>query len=397
MKISECSGGGHPAACRLRDGSLWFATLRGVAIVDPARLPFNRVPPGVAVESVAVDDRRCAPSDLGDVAPGHSRFEFNFAGLSFVAPQKVQFRYKLDGFDKDWVSSGSRRTAYYTNLPPGRYRFRLMAANNDGVWSDGALSLPLRLRPHFYQTWWFYALLLLPLALAVYAVDRIRVRQVEAQFQAVLKERNRIAREIHDTLAQGFIAVSVQLEIVSRLLSAPGDAARTHLDQARSMVRDSVAEARRSIWNLRSQNAENNDLASRVSKLADQLTASSGVKVQFDVNGAYRPLDGRVEDELLKIEHEAIMNVVRHANATNIRVNLRFEPKKLQMIIEDDGCGFSAPADATGPNGHFGLAGMKERAQHIRAALTVRSAPGAGTTVWVEAPIRSRNEREGNE
>ena len=158
MKISECSSGGHPAAWKLIDGTMWFATLKGIAAVDPEHLSRNIVPPPVAIDEVLIDDQRVGNLEPGPltVAPGMRRFEFRYAGMSFIAPQKVRFRYRLEGFDRDWVDAGTRRTAYYTNLSPGSYRFHVLACNNDGVWNETGASLDFRLRPHFYQTLWFY-------------------------------------------------------------------------------------------------------------------------------------------------------------------------------------------------------------------------------------------------
>jgi signal transduction histidine kinase len=241
-----------------------------------------------------------------------------------------------------------------------------------------------RLRPHFYQTYWFDFLIVMALALLAYEIYRWRVRQVEAQFKAVLAERNRIAREIHDTLAQGFVAVSVQLELISRMLSISTESAREQLKVATSVVQNSLSEARRSIWELRSQRPENEDLPARLSHIVQQVTSTSSVKVEFQVLGAYRPLPGDIENELVRIAQEALANVVRHADAKQISIDLNFQPRKLRMTIADDGRGFTREENSSGPDGHFGLKGMQERAEQIDAELIVKSAPGHGTQVSVE-------------
>ncbi len=387
MRISECSSGGHPAAWKAKDGTLWFATLRGIATVDPAHMPVNRVPPLVAVEQVLVDDTALPMHSSAEVAPGRTRFAFQYAGLSFVAPQKVQFRYKLDGMDRDWVNAGSRRVAYYTNISPGRHTFHVMACNNDGVWSEQDATFTFRLRPHFYQTYWFYLLLLVSASLLTYEAYRWRVRSVESRFSAVLAERNRIAREIHDTLAQGFVAVSVQLEVVARLLTTSTDAAREHLEQARTLTRECLAEARSSIWNLRSQGSAQNDLASALTLAAERITAGSLVKARVQVSGTFRPIDLRVEAEILRIGQEAITNIVRHAQAQQANITLLFQDKLLRMTIQDDGRGFEGNPEDLMRNGHFGLTGMRERAEQIGARLTVTSAKNKGTEVQVEVTI----------
>lgn len=391
MRIGEASSGGHPAAWKLTDGTMWFATLKGIAAVDPEHLAKNMVPPPVAIDEVLIDDQPVATGVPLTVAPGRSRFEFRYTALSFIAPQRVHFRYKLVGFDGDWIDAGSRRAAYYTNLPPGRYSFRVLACNNDGVWNETGGIVEFRLRPHFYQTYWFYFALLLALGLLVLQVYRWRLRQVELRFDAVLSERGRIAREIHDTLAQGLVGISVQLELVNRLLASSVESARSQLDQARSLVRESLTEARSSIWDLRSQAAETEDLATRLSRLTARATEGSvpRIKLKSKISGAYRPIAPKTEAELLKIAQEAVTNAVRHAKPSHIEIVLRFGERDLQMTIQDDGCGFDGQPhpQSSGPEGHFGLAGMRERAEEIGGTLVVESAVGRGTRVAVQVPI----------
>jgi ligand-binding sensor domain-containing protein/signal transduction histidine kinase len=394
MNIRECSGSGHPAAWKLADGSLWFATLDGVSFIDPAHAPENRVPPPVVIEKVLVDDQvRGRDQELTvqdqelTVQPGANRLEFQYAGLSFVAPQKVQYRYQLQGFDHGWIEAGSRRAAFYTNLPPGSYRFQVMAANNDGVWNTSGASFALRLLPHFYQTWWFYSALALAGLLLGYLVYRWRVLQVEAQWGAVLAERGRLAREIHDTLAQGFVGISVQLELVARLLTSSREAALQQLDQARALVRASLAEARTSIWDLRSESAGAEDLPARLRQSCNRIASGSPSKVYLQVKGTYRPVTRKTEEELLRIGQEAVANAVRHAAATRIDVQLIYEAARVSLQVADDGRGFEPSPDRSGPEGHYGIKGMHERAEEIDAALVLESTPGGGTRVSVEAPL----------
>ncbi|MGB7190510.1 MAG: triple tyrosine motif-containing protein, partial [Acidobacteriaceae bacterium] len=390
MKISQASSGGHPAAWRLNNGTLWFATLKGVATVDPAHLPVNRVPPLMAIESFSVDDKAEpeASSTALKISAGARRFAFDFAALTFAAPSKARFRYKLEGFDHKWIDAGSERSAYYTNLPPGHYTFQVMGANNDGVWSAAPATLAFQLRPYFYQTLWFYVLLIACAALLAYAAYLWRVRQVESRFNAVLAERNRIAREIHDTLAQGFVAVSVQLQIVGRTLSQSADTARQHLDEAQELVRTGLDEARRAIWELRSQNAESRDLASQLVQIAERVTNGTEIKTRVEVHGIYRPLGERTESELLRIAQEAITNTVRHAAAGTIEIILQFTRRRVKMTITDDGRGFAGEAPSIA-DGHFGITGMSERAQQIGGGVTVTSKQGEGTRVRVEVPTGS--------
>ena len=293
----------------------------------------------------------------------------------------------LQGFDKDWIDAGTRRTAYYTNLAPSNYRFFVAARTNESEFSGNSTSFAFSLQPHFYQTYWFGFLVLAMLALAGYGIYRLRLQQVETRFNAVLAERNRIAREIHDTLAQGFVAVSLQLELASRKMADSPEAARQMLLQAREMVQNGLNEARQSIWELRSQSSGSSDLASRVSKMATEVTERSPLKVRFQVLGTNRPLPGKIESELLRISQEAVTNVVRHANAANLNIDLKYDSKKVSVTIADDGRGFEGRPNATGPEGHFGLKGMRERATEIGAKLEVASAPGKGTQITVEKEV----------
>lgn len=398
MKISEASSGGHPAAWRMSNGTLWFATLRGVSTVDPAHLPMNRVPPLMAIERFSVDDRPQPPVDLSAprsrplrIAAGARRFAFDYAALTYSAPNKVRFRYQLAGFDHTWIDAGSQRSAYYTNLPPGHYTFRVVACNNDGVWSPVPASLSFNLRPYFYQTYWFYVLLVLAVALLGYLIYLWRVRQVESRFNAVLAERNRIAREIHDTLAQGFVAVSVQLQIAGRALSQSTDAARKHIDEAQELVRTGIEDARRAIWELRSHSAESRDFASQLVQMAERVAAPSGVRAQVEVHGAYRPLPPQTENELLRIAQEAVTNVVRHAQATRVSIRVQYARRSVKMTVSDDGHGFAGDAPSAS-EGHFGITGMRERAQQIGGRVKVTSKEGEGTQVYVEVPAEGKTQ-----
>ncbi len=387
LPVSESSDAGHPSAWQTRDGALWFAMSKGLASTQPSSFASNGVPLPVVIESVSVDDQALSPTLAKDIAPGYSRLAFEYAGLSFASPHSVRFKYKLEGFDNNWIDAGTRRVAYYTNIPPGSYRFRVLARTNDQAWNQSGATFSFRLRPHFYQTYWFDLLVALVLLFLAWQIYRWRVSQVTARYDAVLAERNRIAREIHDTLAQGFVALSLQLELISRALSNSKETAQELLRQAQSSVQTGLAEARRSIWELRSQNLENDDLSSKLSKVAAEVNSKTSIKAQFQVFGTRRQLPSRVEYELLKIGQEAVANVVRHAEAKHVNIDLSYEPKRLILAIKDDGRGFTDAWSDSGPNGHFGLKGMRERAEQIRAQLRVESTPGQGAQILVEANI----------
>ncbi len=388
MRISEASSGGHPAAWRMEDGSLWFATLDGAAFVNPESAIRNQLPPPTIIEQVllnehAVDLESIRSTDRRaelKVPPGERRITVQYAGLSYVAPQKVRYRYRLEGFDKEWVEAGPRREAFYTNVPPGKYRFSVISSNNDGVWSTKPAAFNLRVQPTLLQTKTFYVVLALLLGSLAFAVYRWRVLTVEAQYNAVLQERNRIAREIHDTLAQGYVAISVQLEVTTRLLQTSKEGALKQLEQTRELVRGSLAEARSSIWNLRSP-GEVETLPSLLAAMTENKVSDSGPSVKLSIKGTYRPVSRGVEQQFLRIAQEAVTNAVRHARARHVHVTLRYDASVLHLQVTDDGVGFlDAQNDLSGA-GHFGLQGMRERAADIGASFAVETSPGQGTTI----------------
>ncbi len=404
LRSRQMATNSHPSAWRSRDGLLWFATPKGLVVVDPAHFPVNGVPPPVALVRFAVDDIDQPLSDNSLAVPaGHNHFQFDYAGLSFTAPQKVRYRYMLEGFDHQWTEAGARRSAYYTNIPPGHYTFRIQAANNDGDWNLDGASLSFQLRPHFYQTIWFYLLLVAFAAGLVFLAFRLRLLRAEREFRAVLAERNRIAREVHDTLAQGYVGVSVQLEVLSELLrNKKNDAAIRHLDTARQHVREGLAEARQSIWALRSQDSDENTLPVKLRRATEQAN-SHNLEASFSLYGAYRPVPPGMEREILRVGQEAIHNVKKHAGAKHLSVKLEYGPAEVALIVRDDGRGFET-SNGTGPSsGHYGLTGMRERADTIGATLEVTSETGVGTTVQlhVTTPKESRAqqtvERSGEE
>lgn len=387
LRSRETATNSHPSAWRARDGRLWFATPKGLEEVDPEHFPVNTLPPPVAVVRFADDDRdRDLPNANGSirVEAGHNHFQIEYAGLSFVAPQKVHYRYMLEGFDKGWTDAGTRRVAYYTNIPPGTYTFRVQAANNDGVWNTTGAALEFELRPHFYQTIWFYLLLAAALAGLVVLLLRRRLLVAEREFKAVLGERNRIAREIHDTLAQGYVGISVQLEVLAELLRLNKvERAQTQLDTVRGHVREGLAEARQSIWALRSQDSSEKTLPVTLRRTTEHA-GGHGLEASFSVFGAYRPLAPGTEREILRVAQEALHNVKKHAGARHVTVRLDYGPAEIALEVRDDGRGFAADAEAE--PGHYGLTGMRERAAAVGGTLEVESAEGSGTMVRLHVP-----------
>ncbi len=389
MPSDEVVRGGEPSASTTRAGELWFATRKGVAIVDPSTLRVNTVAPPVVVERFSADSDQLSLHDSEQrIASRYKRYTFDFAGMSFVAPSKVLYRFKLEGFDRDWSAPSGRRSATYTNLPPGTYVFRVRAANNDGVWNDQGAAVRFRVLPPIYKRWWFVVAVVMGLVVIVLALYRVRVRRLQRAFDSVLGERNRIAREIHDTLAQDLVGVSLQLNVVSRLLEAGSvSGALQQVKATRGFVQQGLEQARQSIWNLRA-NTAHDSLPSRVNALMKRFSRDS-LAVKTSIGGAYRAVPAGVEEEVLRILQEALSNVERHAGASSANVQLTYGEDKLVLIVDDSGHGFSV-ADAERKMGHFGLRGIRERAASIGAQLHITSDDRDGTRVKLIVPISGR-------
>lgn len=325
--------------------------------------------------------------------PGEGRLQISYAAVRLRSQERIRFRYLLEGFDRDWTEALQRRVAFYTNLPSGEYRFRVQAFEMNMPESVTEAALAIQWRPHLYRTPWFIALVGVLLLGGVLAAYRLRLRQVHARFRAVLEERNRVAREMHDTVIQGCASVSALLEAVvavERDATGPG---RELLDCARKQVRATVDEARRAVWNLRQSGAGHPQGPSQIGPLLDQMaqqaSSASRVPVCFEASGRPVLLDPAVEHDILMVAREAVYNAVQHARPKEVRIQIHFEDDKIRMRVGDDGCGFD-PKEASSISGeHFGLVGMRERTERMGGRFEIRSAPGMGTELLVEVPVRS--------
>jgi signal transduction histidine kinase/ligand-binding sensor domain-containing protein len=378
---------GEPSAGWLTThGEIWFPTRGGVAIVDAEHLPVDTVAPPIVLQRFVVDDLS-EPIGTGTIKIpfGHARFTMEYAGLSFTAPSEVRYRFRLDGFDKNWTDAGNRRSATYTNLTPGRYLFHVEARNNSGVWSPTDAEVRFRIVPPFYRSWWFLLLSLLVVLALIGGMYLLRLRRLEREFDAVLAERNRMAREIHDTLTQDFVGASLQLDLITQHLNrGKFELALEQVKRTRQLVTEGLEEARRSIWELRVNHSQDS-LPTRLTKVVQRDTFSA-IHPQLHLGGAYRAVDPKVERELLRIAQEALTNVLHHAQTTETAVELHYSSDMLMLTIEDKGVGFRVN-EASGKTGHYGLLGMKERAATIDGTLEVTSEPGRGTKVTLRVPI----------
>jgi signal transduction histidine kinase len=310
--------------------------------------------------------------------------EIRYAGLSFISPEKVTFEYILDGYEKSWTDAGSRREAFFTNLPPGHFRFRVRTRNADGIWSTQAAVLSLEVEPRFYQRRWFFPSVAGLLAALVFLGYRARIRRLHERFEVVLSERNRIARELHDTLLQGLSGITMQLQALWTKL--PYSREREALAEIIADAGRCSKEARRSLWGLRTGGSGALGFGEKLNTIARQSIGAKPVSLVLQLQPVSLNAFPEVEYQLLRIVQEVVSNTLAHARATTLTINLSFQNGELLLALEDDGVGFT-PEEQQSPFGHFGMIGIRERADEIDARLSVSSGEGAGTTITISVPL----------
>lgn len=376
---------GTPTAAYAADGRLWFVTSDGVALMDVHQAAKRRQPPAMLIEGV-VADTRGVPIDAGQPLPPHtSHLQISYAGLSLRAPEKVRFSYLMEGFDASWVDAGVRRQAFYTNLPPGAYRFRVRA-ENDGVPSQTEATWTFAIAPAFYQTRWFQLLLVVAAAATATMAWRLRVRQVRSEYSLILVERSRMAREIHDTLLQSLLGVLLRLGDTEEMVLTAPEAARQQLGRMRQQLEFYIREARQSIRDLRSPLLQTRDLVAALRETGERLVAGRA-GFQFDATGPARRAPVRIEEHVLRIAQEAISNAVRHGAPTTVKVNLRYDDTSMTLQVEDDGVGFDRGDMADDNESHWGITSMRERTAQVEGRFDLRTARGQGTSIELHVPL----------
>jgi signal transduction histidine kinase len=329
------------------------------------------------------------------LAPRTRDLQIDFTALSFAAPEKIRFKYHLDGQDRDWREVVNERQVQYSNLHPGTYRFRVIAANNSGVWNEQGDLLEFSIAPAYYQTVWFFALCGAGGLGVLWAGYHARVRQLHHRFELALEarvsERTRIARELHDTLLQSFHGLLLRFQTVSQLWTERPELAKEKLDSAINEAANAITEGRNAVQGLRASTLERNDLATAIRTLGDALASDAVKPADFSVavEGESRDLHPIVRDDIYKITAEALRNAFRHAEATHVDVEIRYDRDQFRLRVQDDGKGFDAerlPRQEAA--GHYGVPGMRERAELMEGTLTVWSKEGAGTAVELCIPSR---------
>lgn len=383
-----------PSAIEGANGRLWFSTTKGIAWIDPQRIPRNNAPPPVSIRSLSANEKSYDPLPSLELPEGTTRLQINFTALSLSIPERVRFQFRLEGVDNEWRDPGAERKTNYTNLGPGNYRFRVIAGNNDGVWNEEGATLDFSIAPMYYQTLRFRVLIffltLLLTAFILYLLYRWRVRLVTERlnlgFEERLAERTRIAHELHDTLLQGFFGASMRLQAVSNLLPAKPGEAKENLDNVLDQVDVVLEDGRRAIWDINSSDAAEKELGQAFTLVAEDLNKSYPADFCLTIEGQNRPLHPLVRDQIYRIGREALINAFRHSQAAKIELEIEYAPKHLRLVVRDNGCGIQPDVLSAGREGHLGLSGMRQYAEKIGAELKIWSRAESGTEVELIVP-----------
>ena len=379
------------------DGRVWLTAQGGISVLDPAHLPQNSFPPPVYVEDLIADGKRYSAQGSPRIPARTRDLQIDYTALSNVVPQKVQFRYRLEGRDSDWQDPGNRRQAFYTDLRPGQYRFQVIASNNDGVWNTTGATLDFFILPAFYQTIWSRILLGVAAAGLMWVLYSIRVRQVTANIKARLgerlHERERIARELHDTLLQDFHAVILHLQAASAHLGKD-DPTRKAFEQGLDFADEVLVQGRDRIYELRSDTSPGDELAESLARYGKLLAETRPVSFSMKIIGVDCKLDPMVRDEIVRIGREALGNAFKHSNGSEVAAEILYDPGAMKMRIRDNGIGIDPEVLLHGRPGHWGLSGMHERADKIGATLSIWSRPKEGTELELALPIHPSGERQ---
>jgi len=379
-----------------------------VAVIDPATVTTNAQPPAVVIEAARIDNQVVRtelfqsalsnPATGLEILPQQNNFEIQYTALSFIDAENLKFKYKLEGQDPDWVEAGTRRTAYYSYLPPGEYTFRVIAANRDGVWNTEGRSLRIRVLPAFYRTWWFLTLAALAISGAVYGVFKYRITQLElrqAAQQAFARqliesqeaERQRIAAELHDSLGQHLLVIRNRATLGERAVQDPVQS-RNQFDEISASATQAISEVRTISHNLRPVNLDRLGLAATIEEMVERVAGSSGIQFSADIEALENGLLTKEQEvNCFRIIQESLNNIIKHAQATKAYVELWREDGALLVTVRDNGRGFAAEAAGQGAARGMGLTSIAERLRILGGAHTIKSALGEGTTLDLRIPL----------
>jgi ligand-binding sensor domain-containing protein/signal transduction histidine kinase len=390
---TECNGGTQPAGFKARDGRLWFPTQDGVAVADPQDIVKSELSPPVAIEEFMLGNRPVVFQSLAQIPTGTESFEIHYTGLSFTRPEQVRFRYKLEGLDNDWVEAGTRRTAYYSHVPPGAYTFRIMAANSDGVWNTEGASIKINVIPPFWRTSWFFLLTALGfIALAVFFYRRRilqleRGRRAQEAFSRQLiesqeSERKRIAGELHDSIGQNLLVIKNRV-LMALNITEDVVRSRKQLDEISLAATQSIEEVREIAYNLHPYQLDRLGLTKAIEAMVKKVSDASGLEISISIEPIDEIFSKESEINLFRVVQESLNNIVKHSGATAATVIIQKRFPLVRIEVSDNGKGFVSDSanDASVPG--LGLKGIRERVRILDGKCTIKSVQGEGTTIEV--------------
>jgi ligand-binding sensor domain-containing protein/signal transduction histidine kinase len=390
LEMTEIYGGTQPSGIPTSDG-VWFPSGSGPIHISTINSEKAKPPP-VVIDEVLVDGQERSQNSLAAsrvlLKPSSRKIQFNYTAVSLRSPEDIRFRYQLEGFDQDWTDSGTERQVYYTNLAPGTYQFRVVAFNMEDPSKTTEASVVIRQEPYFYRTPWFVFCCLLMVAGLVWISHLWRLHELRLRFHAVLEERGRVAREMHDTLIQGCVGVSTLLEGISSQTGAAEDGRSHLLDHARAQLRVTLDEARRALWHLRRDSTLTAEVGPLLGSLAEEIARETNVPISWQTSGKQFSIQAAQARELLMVTREALYNAVHHSEASTITLRIAFVRDTLGIQVSDDGKGFDSSLSAGPESGHYGLIGMRERVERMKGEFVLMSKSGGGTQLHLRIPCK---------
>jgi signal transduction histidine kinase/ligand-binding sensor domain-containing protein len=384
----QCSVG-LPNVVLTDDGRLWAATVSGLAMIELAKTPRETLPPKVFVGGITLGKDTAHAGEELVLPPGTHHLELHLEAIDLASPEKVRIQYRMDGVDPFWIDANTSRTAVYSSMPAGTHNFHVRASASNGVWDRTGIIYKVTQRPYFYQTIWFLLLTVGAFILLISGLYVMRVRQVlrmaQVRMGERLEERERIARELHDTLLQGVMSAALQLDFAEEQM--PGDSpAKSLVNRVLQILREVVEEGRVALRSLRTHGGASSDLATALLHIQQQVPADERIEFRVTAQNTALPLHPQIWDEVYRIGREAVLNAFAHGNAKSIEVKIEYAGTYLRVLVRDDGCGIEPHVLQTGREGHWGLSGMRERAEKIGAVLKLRSQLGVGTELELTVP-----------
>jgi signal transduction histidine kinase len=369
---------------KARDGTLWFATKDGIVAEKPADLRVTFSTPEPLVESVVADGESVATDSLG---PEARRVEFAFTAPTSHSPEQLEFRYRLDGFDHDWHDGPRQRSASFTNLPRGRYLFRVSVKRAGGSWNPNEARFAFQILPHWYETTTFRILCGLATVLVLWSIHAFRLRQTRRGLSLVMAERSRVAQELHDTLLQSVSGTAMEIQGGLRQISlGSSQLGVEQLSKALDHLGKSMGDARQAIWDLKSPESSALTIIGAMETAARLCVG--GPELTVTTSGAPKELSQSIEKQAYRIAVEAVTNAVRHSGCSDVIINVEYGDKSIVLAVADNGCGFDYPsAQSASISNHWGLAGMQQRAEACGGTLRVQTTRGKGTRIVFEAPL----------